>query len=106
MHADYNYHMQRRVPQFLARGPYNQWGFDKGLTSLMDQRPSDGKWELEIMASWPTYVQLNVFSYDDYFYGDVDGDGIMERLPPNSDAPLYLNMSAVCASLYMAIVEC
>lgn len=60
----------------------------------MDQR-TDGKWELEIMASWPSYVQLNVFGYDDYFYGDVDGDGIMERLPPNSVAPLYLNMSAV-----------
>ncbi|KAG8878121.1 Cell wall alpha-1,3-glucan synthase ags1 [Tulasnella sp. 331] len=93
VHADYNYNLPRRVPQFLARGPYNDWGFDKGITSLMDQR-EDGKWELEIMASWPSYVQLNVFGYDDYFYGDVDGDGIMERLPPNSVAPLYLNMSA------------
>ena len=59
----------------------------------MTQR-TDNKWELEIMASWPSYVQLNVFGYDDYFYGDTDGDGIMERLPPNSAAPNYLNMSA------------
>ncbi len=55
---------------------------------------SDGKWELEIMASWPTYVQLNVWGYDDYYYGDTDGDGILDRLPPNTAAPNYLNMSA------------
>ncbi|KAG8897345.1 Cell wall alpha-1,3-glucan synthase ags1, partial [Tulasnella sp. 403] len=97
VHADVGYNLPRRVPQFLARGPYNSWGFDKGLTAQMDQR-EDGKWELEIMATWPSYVQLNVFGYDDYFYGDIDGDGIMERLPPNSAgksfSPNYLNMSA------------
>ncbi|KAF7323001.1 Modular protein with glycoside hydrolase family 13 and glycosyltransferase family 5 domains [Mycena chlorophos] len=94
IHADYNYSgAKRRVPQFLARGPFNTWGFDSGVTSLMTQN-SDGLWELEIMASWPTYVEVNVWGYDDYYYGDTDGDGIMDRLPPNSDAPNYLNMSA------------
>lgn len=59
VHADYGYSGHpRRVPQFLARGPFNQWGFDQGLPNLMTQN-EDGKWELEIMASWPTYVQLN-----------------------------------------------
>ncbi|GLB34918.1 putative glycoside hydrolase family 13 and glycosyltransferase family 5 protein [Lyophyllum shimeji] len=94
VHADAGYSgHQRRVPQFLARGPFNKWGFDKGITSLMTQN-SDGKWELEIMASWPTYVQLNVWSFDDYYYGDMDGDGVLDRLPPNTVAPNYLNMSA------------
>ncbi|KAG8940827.1 Cell wall alpha-1,3-glucan synthase ags1 [Tulasnella sp. 424] len=93
VHSDYGYSTPRRVPQFLARGPYNEWGFDKGLTNQFDHR-TDGKWELEIMATWPSYIQLNVFGNDDYFYGDTDGDGIMERLPPNSVAPNYLNMSA------------
>lgn len=46
------------------------------------------------MANWPSYIQINVFANDDYFYGDTDGDGVMERLPPNSVAPNYLNMSA------------
>ena len=54
----------------------------------------DGTWELEIMASWPTYIQVNVFGYDDYYYGDVDMDGIMDRLPPNTIASNYLNTSA------------
>ena len=54
----------------------------------------DGTWELEIMDNWPVYVQLNVFGYVDYFYGDVDGDGVLDRLPPNSAAPNYVNMTA------------
>lgn len=94
VHSDHGYSgPQRRVPQFLARGPFNNWGFDQGISSLMTQNP-DGKWELEIMAAWPTYVQLNVWGYDDYFYGDTDGDGVMDRLPPNTVAPNFLNMSA------------
>lgn len=94
IHADVNYSGKpRRFPQLLARGPYNTWGFDSGLVSTMEQN-SDGLWELEIMAIWPTYVQLNVWGFDDYYYGDVDGDGVLDRLPPNTNAPNYVNMSA------------
>ena len=93
-HADTGYDgAERRVPQFLARGPFNQWGYDKGISSLMSQN-DDGQWELEIMASWPTYVQLNVWGFDDFYYGDTDGDGVLDRLPPNTAAANYLNMSA------------
>lgn len=93
VHADRGYSQKRRVPQFLVRGPFNSWGFDKGISSQMAQN-GDGKWELEIMHTWPTYVQLNVFGYDDFYYGDVDGDGVLERLPPNTAAPVYCNISA------------
>ena len=94
VHADYAYSgPKRRVPQFLIRGPYNEWGFDQGLPSLMQQN-SEGQWEVEIMASWPTYVQLNVWGYDDYYYGDYDNDGVLDRLPPNTIAPNYVNLSA------------
>ncbi|KAJ7111552.1 modular protein with glycoside hydrolase family 13 and glycosyltransferase family 5 domains [Mycena crocata] len=94
VHADYGYSgAKRRVPQFLARGPFNSWGFDSGISSQMKQN-DQGLWELEIMASWPTYVQLNVWGFDDFYYGDTDNDGILDRLPPNTAAPNYLNMSA------------
>jgi alpha-1,3-glucan synthase len=93
VHADLDYSTQRRVPQFLARGPFNQWGYDQGISAVMSQS-GDSTWELEIMASWPTYIEVNVFGYDNYYYGDVDGDGIMDRLPPNTIAPNFLNMSA------------
>ncbi|KAF8654127.1 hypothetical protein AX16_003658 [Volvariella volvacea WC 439] len=94
IHADLNYNgAPRRVPQFLARGPFNNWGYDQGLPHQMTKN-KDGKWELQIMAAWPTYIQLNVWGFDDYFYGDADHDGILDRLPPNTVAPNYLNMSA------------
>lgn len=92
VHADYNYNLARRVPQFLARGPFNAWGYDSGVNAVMTHN-ADGRWELEIMDNWPAYVQLNVFGKD-YFYGDVDGDGVLDRLPPNSNAPNYINMTA------------
>ncbi|KAH8833661.1 modular protein with glycoside hydrolase family 13 and glycosyltransferase family 5 domains [Flagelloscypha sp. PMI_526] len=94
VHADYSYSgKNRRVPQFLARGPFNQWGFDQGLSNQMKLN-NDGKWELEIMATWPTYVQLNVYDFDDFYYGDFDGDGVLDRLAPNTVAPNYVNMTA------------
>ena len=93
VHADRNYNSKRTVPQLLARGPFNQWGFDKGIAATM-AHAGNNQWQLEISAGWPTYLQLNVFGYDDYFYGDVDGDGVLDRLPPNSAAPNYVNLSA------------
>ena len=76
VHADSGYSNQRRVPQMLARGPFNEWGFDQGIPAQMT-RNDDNKWELEIMATWPAYVQLNIWGYDDYYYGDVDNDGVL-----------------------------
>ena len=93
VHADHGYDRPRRVPQFIARGPFNTWGYDSGVNAAMTHN-AEGKWELEIMDNWPAYLQLNVFGYDDYFYGDTDGDGILDRLPPNSAAPNYVNMTA------------
>src|ERR1700679_564130 len=75
VHADRAYGQQRRVPQLLARGPFNSWGYDKGISAEMTQT-GDSQWELEIMSTWPSIVQLNVFGYDDFYYGDVDGDGV------------------------------
>lgn len=94
VHADAKWGgYQRRVPQLMARGPFNDWGFDLGVPYQMEH-DENGKWVLEIMASWPTYVQLNVFGFDDFYYGDGDDDGVLDRLPPNTVAPNYLNMSA------------
>ncbi|KAF8334274.1 modular protein with glycoside hydrolase family 13 and glycosyltransferase family 5 domains [Cantharellus anzutake] len=92
VHADRGFGQQRRVPQYLARGAFNKWGFDKGTLSTFKLNDRN-YWELEVMARWPTNIQLNVYAYDDYFYGDTDGDGVLDRLPPNSAAPNYLNMT-------------
>ncbi|KAE9409703.1 modular protein with glycoside hydrolase family 13 and glycosyltransferase family 5 domains [Gymnopus androsaceus JB14] len=96
VHADHGYSgYPRRVPQFLARGPFNQWGFDQGLPNLMTQN-EDVEWQVFNSYFNPTQnLTLNpVFGFDTYYYGDTDGDGVLDRLPPNTAAPNYLNMSA------------
>ena len=93
VHADFQYGTPRRVPRFLARGDFNRFGVDSDVPSTLTQN-SDGKWELDIMDGWPSSIQLNVYDFDDYFYGDTDGDGVLDRLPPNSLAANYVNMSA------------
>ncbi|KAL1689446.1 glycoside hydrolase family 13 and glycosyltransferase family 5 protein [Schizophyllum commune] len=93
-HADYNYDDHpRRVPRFLARGEFNNFGFDKAVESEFKLN-DEGLWQLDLSAVWPTWIQLNVFDYNDYWYGDVDNDGILDRLPPNTAAPSQLNISA------------
>ncbi|ORY31635.1 putative alpha-glucan synthase [Naematelia encephala] len=93
IHADANWaHGQRRWPQLLARGAFNNWGYDLGAAASF-QLEQNATWKLPFMAAWPTYIQLNVWSYDDYFYGDTDSDGVIDRLPPNALQANYLNIS-------------
>ncbi|KAG6819041.1 hypothetical protein H0H93_016019, partial [Arthromyces matolae] len=92
VHADTDYSgPPRRVPQFLVRGDFNRWGTDGGIQSSMIPN-SNGLWELEISSSWPSQVQLNVWAFDDYYYGDVDGDGVLDRLPPDTMASNFLTL--------------
>ncbi|KAG8842358.1 Cell wall alpha-1,3-glucan synthase ags1, partial [Serendipita sp. 411] len=46
VHVDRGYDLPRRVPQMLVRGPYNTWGYDKGVPSVMEHK-KDGTWEIE-----------------------------------------------------------
>jgi len=77
-------------PAIHCSRPIQCLGYDSGVDAAVTNTP-EGKWELEIVVNWPAYVQLDVFRYDDHFYGDTDGGGILYR-PPNSVAPNYVNM--------------
>lgn len=92
VHGDAGWSGRRRFPQLLLRGEFNQWGFDSGRHSAMSN-DDQGLWSIPFMSTWPAYIQLNVYGYDDYFYGDTDADGIIDRLPPNALSPNYLNIS-------------
>ncbi|KAF5390171.1 hypothetical protein D9757_002866 [Collybiopsis confluens] len=94
VHSDYGWSgFARRVPQLIATGGFNEWGNNKGIENTFKQT-GDGLWAFTYMYYWPAYFQVNVWGQDNYFYGDVDGDGVLDRLAPNSGAPNYLNMSA------------
>ncbi|ORX40442.1 hypothetical protein BD324DRAFT_677915 [Kockovaella imperatae] len=84
---------QRRWPQLLARGQFNTWGFDLGAQAHFELNSTDHIWTFPFMSAWPAYIQLNIWSFDDYFYGDTDSDGIIDRLPPNALQPNFLNIS-------------
>jgi alpha-1,3-glucan synthase len=108
-HADANYDGHpRRFPHLFAHGPYNQFGFDSGIKSAFDLA-NDGKWRLHIMTEWPSVAQVNVWGMNPdgkpdagFVFGDVDKDGIMDRLPPDSLAKNVLNMSTLPPRPYLA----
>jgi len=85
---------QRRFPKLLARGDFNQFGYDQGVQADLEQKGSKGEWQLPLMTFWPSSIQLSVYGYDDFFLGDTDGDGVLDRLPPNSLSSNFLNMTA------------
>ena len=48
MHADHGYSGgQRRMPRYMARGAFNQFGYDKGINAFMTHNDR-GLWELEV----------------------------------------------------------
>ncbi|KAH7010584.1 putative cell wall alpha-1, 3-glucan synthase [Microdochium trichocladiopsis] len=86
---------ERRFPHVFAHGQFNKFGFDSGLKNQL-ALTGDGKWELHLMAEWPTMFQLNIWGMNPdqkpdagFVYGDVEGDGIVDRMPPSS---LVLNV--------------
>ncbi|KAK3331221.1 putative cell wall alpha-1, 3-glucan synthase [Apodospora peruviana] len=89
----------RRFPHVFAHGTFNKFGFDGGIKNAMSLT-ADGEWEVHLMDEWPTNFQLNIWGINPdskpdagFVYGDVDGDGILDRMPPSSLALNVLNAS-------------
>lgn len=91
----------RRFPHLFLQGPFNQLGIDGGVANTFQQEKA-GKWEFELLAEWPTYAQVNEWGINpDYqpdrtgIYGDVDGDSVLDRLPPDSLSAVQVNITDV-----------
>jgi len=89
----------RRFPHIFAHGTMNKFGFDAGIKNQFALK-SDGRWESHLMDEWPTQFQLNIWGMNPdqkpdsgFVYGDVDGDGVVDRMPPSSLALNVLNAS-------------
>ncbi|VBB80612.1 Putative Glycoside Hydrolase Family 13/Glycosyltransferase Family 5 [Podospora comata] len=99
-HADSNdITFERHVPHIRIHGPYNKWGYDAGLPGSMDL-VHHHTWELHYMYEWPAEFQLNVWGINPdnqpdvgFIYGDIDNDGIVDRLPPSSLARNVINIT-------------
>ncbi|KAH8900941.1 alpha-1,3-glucan synthase [Thozetella sp. PMI_491] len=107
-HGDAGFKTARRFPHLFANGPFNQFGFDGGIRNSL-QLSADGQWEWHYMDEWPGKVQLNVWGMNPdgrpdqtYVLGDVDGDGILDRLPPSALVSTSINVTTGPAWPYLA----
>jgi len=90
----------KRWPHAWIQGEFNQYGYDAGLADQMTFDEEDGLWTFDLVAEYPSDFLVNVWGMNpDGFpdksasYGDVDGDGVLDRLPPNTLAAVVVNIS-------------
>ncbi|KAK5172317.1 Cell wall alpha-1,3-glucan synthase ags1 [Saxophila tyrrhenica] len=111
--ADLGDTKKRRFPHLFLNGPYNQYGFDAGLDNQM-KLVDDHEWRRPWMVEWSPHgslAQINVWGInpDDQpdqtaVYGDADGDGVLDRLPPSSLSELVLNVTKPPPKPYLSWV--
>ena len=92
----------RRFPHLFLNGPYNLYGYDAGLNNRMELT-DNATWSHHFMTEWHdegTLAQINVWGINPdgdpdqtQVFGDVDGDSVLDRLPPSSLSDLVLNIT-------------
>jgi alpha-1,3-glucan synthase len=100
--------MPRRFPHLFWQGPYNQYGFDAGLNNIIEQ-DTDGYWKYNYMTEWPALAQINIWGMNPDgqpdqtgVLGDIDADGILDRLPPSSLSSVVINITIYPPTPYLA----
>ena len=98
----------RRYPHFFIHGSFNQYGYDSGLPSTMEQ-DQNGTWQFGFMDEWPSEFQANVWGVDEdgqpdqtRGFGDVDNDTVLDLLSPVSLLPNVVNITTFPGSSYLA----
>jgi alpha-1,3-glucan synthase len=98
----------RRFPHLFVEGLFNQFGTDVGVDNTMDLR-SDGLWSFDLLTEWPDSLQVNTWGMDPDgkldntgVFGDVDGDHVLDRLPPSALAPATINFNSTPPSPFLS----
>ncbi|PIG87989.1 hypothetical protein AARAC_004507 [Aspergillus arachidicola] len=106
--GDSGYDHPRRFPHLFFNGPFNQYGYDAGLDNVVRQ-DSDGLWKFRFMAEFPAQGQFNVWGMNpdgqpdqSYVFGDIDDDGVLDRMPPSSLSSTIINITDIPPSPYLA----
>ena len=99
-HGDIDYPKKRRFPHLFAHGEFNAFGFEGGIINDF-KLEDDSTWKYNVMTEWPTDLQINEWGMNPDgepdatgVYGDVDMDGILDRMPPSSLSKTALNISS------------
>lgn len=81
---------KRQFPHVFLEGVFNQHGYDEGFANQM-QMNDDSVWTLNFLLEWPAQVSVNLWGINPdgqpdrtRVYGDIDGDYVLDRIPPFS----------------------
>jgi alpha-1,3-glucan synthase len=98
-HGDVGFDTPRRWPHMHITGEWNLYGFDSGLPDAMHDTGT-GQWQFDIMTEYPTYVILSTWGINpdgqpdkSKMFGDVDGDHVLDWLPPTSLGKNVINIT-------------
>lgn len=99
----------RRFPNLFLHGLINQYGFDAGYANQMVKDAKDHMWKFNLMGEWPVRVALNAWGINPdgkpdqtRVYGDIDADGVLDRIPPLSLMKNLINITESPPSPYLA----
>lgn len=99
---------QRRWPHAWVFGTWNTWGYDDGLDNAMQLttpavdvgNATGSNWAFDLAAEFPTSIQVNVWGMNPdslpdktLEFGDVDGDGVLDWLHPDTLASNVINIT-------------
>jgi len=107
-HGDVNHTPARRFPHLFLQGIFNQYGFDAGFVNQM-KLGLDSLWTFNLMLEWPAQTAINVWGINPDgqpdqtgVYGDIDGDFILDRIPPLSLVQNLINITDSPPSPFLA----
>jgi glycogen synthase len=80
-----------RYPSIFVQGDFNLFGNDLGLDSQM-KLETNGLWTFTIQGTFPTNITLDIYNDNVFMFGEVDHDGILDRLPPAAQDRNHLHI--------------
>lgn len=93
----------RRWPHAFVLGSWNSWGYDNGLAHSMhlaSDEANSSLWRFDLATEYPTKTQVNVWGMNPdgqpdktMQYGDVDGDGVLDWLHPDTLSSNNINIT-------------
>ena len=98
----------RQFPNLFVEGAFNQFGYDTGVPNKM-RHESNATWSLDLLLEWPAAVSLNAWGLNPdgqldktRTFGDVDGDNVLDRIPPQSLLTNTINLNKTPPSPFLA----
>ncbi|PKX89275.1 alpha-1,3-glucan synthase Ags1 [Aspergillus novofumigatus IBT 16806] len=99
----------RRFPHIHFNGPFNQFGYDGGLPNKLKLDTTSGRWKYHFTSEWPAQAQINVWGMNpdgrpdqSWVLGDIDGDHVLDRMPPSSLSATMINITDLPPSPHLA----